>query len=271
MISNFTIIIKGAGDIASGIARRLYSADIRKILMTELEQPLTVRRTVSFSESIYDGKAEVEGVKSILIDNTGEATLAWDKQMIAVIADPDGQRTAGLKPDVLIDATMMKKEKKIIRGQIPLVIGVGPGFVAPVDVHAVIESNRGHYLGRVIRSGSAEPFTGVPGANMGFTVERVLRSPKKGVVRHAKHIGDIITKGTVVLYVDEVPVLAHINGVLRGLIREIPVEENEKVGDIDPRGRIDFCYSISDKARAIGGGVLEAVMQAYSAIDPTIV
>jgi xanthine dehydrogenase accessory factor len=257
------IVIKGAGEMASGIAHRLYSAGFRKILMTEIAKPLAVRRAVSFSEAVYEGEAGVEGVRGVLIDTIDELPALWEENMIAVIVDSAGNCIGKLRPDVLIDAMMLKKQTSLTGKEAPFVIGIGPGFTAPVNVHAIIESNRGHNLGQVIWVGSAEPYTGIPGNNNGFTTERVLRSPKAGKVRHMKHIGDIVKKGDVVLCIDEMPLHASIDGVLRGLIREISVEKNEKIGDIDPRGQTSCCYSVSDKARAIAGGVLKAIIDKY--------
>jgi xanthine dehydrogenase accessory factor len=161
---------------------------------------------------------------------------------------------------VVIDAVMAKKNLGTRKEEASLVIGVGPGFTAPLDVDVVIESNRGHDLGRPIYNGSAEPYTGLPGTVAGHGVERVLRAPVGGAVKHAKEIGDYVVKDEAILSVDGVPVRAPFDGMLRGLIREISVEAGEKVGDVDPRGKKDFCYTISDKARALGGGVLEAIL-----------
>jgi xanthine dehydrogenase accessory factor len=263
-IKELNIVIKGAGEMASGVAHTLYAAGFRKILMTEIAKPLSVRRTVSFSESVYEGEAGVEGVRGVFVDKMDELPGVWEERMIAVIVDPSGECIEKLKPDILIDAMMLKKQTSLTGEEAPFVIGIGPGFTAPVNVHVVIESNRGHDLGRVIWSGSAEPHTGIPGNTGGFTVERVLRAPKAGMVRHVKHIGEIVKKGDTVLYVEEMPVYASIDGMLRGLIREVSVEKNEKMGDIDPRGNITYCYSISDKARAIGNGVLSAIIQRYN-------
>jgi xanthine dehydrogenase accessory factor len=263
-MKDLKIAVRGAGEMASGIAHRLYLAGLHKIVMTEIVQPLSVRRTVSFSEAVYEGEAGVEGVRGVLANNVDEIHTIWEESMVAVIVDPIGDSVSRLKPHVLIDAMMLKKQTSLKGNEAPFVIGIGPGFIAPVNVHVVIESNRGHNLGRVIWDGSAEPHTGIPGSTSGFTVERVLRSPKAGAVRHAKHISDFVTKGEILLYVDDTPVYAPIDGVLRGLIREISVQHNEKVGDIDPRGQLAYCYSISDKARAIGNGVLEAIMQQYN-------
>lgn len=259
-----TIVIKGAGEMASGIAHRLYNAGLTKILMTDIKEPVAVRRTVSFSESAYEGKAEVEGVRAALLRDIDELPGLWQRKSIGVFVDPEGRCIKRIRPHVLIDAIMTKTRTSTRIGEAPLVIGIGPGFTSPENVHVVIESNRGHNLGKVIREGSAEPFTGTPGATMGYTAERVLRSPHAGRVRHILHIGDPVTEGEVILHVENTPVVARIGGVLRGLIREISVKEGKKLGDIDPRGRIEHCHTVSDKARAIGGGVLEAIMADYN-------
>jgi len=263
-LRDLVVVIKGAGEMASGIAHRLYMANIRQILMTDIAEPICVRRTVAFSESIYEGKMTVEGVEAERLEASDEAFDTWKRGRIGVIVDPSWNVVKTLKPDVVVDAIMAKKNLGTRKDEAPLVIGVGPGFNAPTDVHIVVESNRGHYLGRAIYEGSAEPHTGIPGPTMGYTVERVLRSPKAGLVRHEKKIGDMVAVGDTVLYVDDVPVKASIGGMLRGLIREINVSNNEKVGDVDPRGVPDYCMTITEKARAIGGGVLEAVLHVYN-------
>lgn len=258
------IVIKGAGEMASAIAHRLYCAGLTKILMTDLKEPLAVRRTVSFSEAVYEGKAEVEGVRAVLLRDVAEANDAWEERRIAVIVDPDGIRATKVRPHIIIDAIMAKTGTSTKVNEAPLVIGIGPGFRAPKDVHAVIESNRGHNMGRVIWNGSAESFSGIPGSTMGYTTERVLKSPHAGIVRHDRQIGDHVKEGDIILHVSETPVTARISGVLRGLIRDIAVKADEKIGDIDPRARIEHCHTISDKARAIGGGVLEATMADFN-------
>jgi xanthine dehydrogenase accessory factor len=232
--------------------------------MTEIAKPLTVRRTVSFSEAVYEGEASVESVRSVLIKNVAELPAIWEDRMIAVMIDPETCCVNTLKPHVFIDAMMLKERTSLTGKEAPFVIGIGPGFTAPVNVHAVIESNRGHNLGRVLWDGSAESYTGIPGSTKGFTTERVLRSPKTGMVKHVKYICEIVKKGDVIVSINEIPVYASIDGILRGLIREISVGKNEKIGDIDPRGQISSCYTISDKARAIGNGVLEAIMHKYN-------
>lgn len=254
------IIIKGAGEMASGIAHRLFMSGMRRILMTEIEKPLCVRRTVSFSEAVYEGECYVEGVKAVRIDALDGIEKVWDKGCIGVVVDPTGKSVKELKPHVLVDAVMAKKYTGTKKEEAPIVICVGPGFRSPENCHAVIESQRGHNLGRVIYEGEAEPHTGIPAPTLGYTEERVLRAPHAGKVKHVKGIGDAVRKGDLILYVDETPVFSKINGILRGLIREIEVSENEKIGDVDPRMEPKYCYTISEKARAIAGGVLEAIL-----------
>ncbi|MCS7280967.1 MAG: selenium-dependent molybdenum cofactor biosynthesis protein YqeB [Desulfobacterota bacterium] len=254
------VVIKGAGEMASGIAHRLFMAGIKKILMTELPNPLCIRRTVSFCEAIYEGQWEVEGVKALFLRSIEEVQKVWDQGMIGVIVDPSSSSIASLNPHVVVDARMIKKYTEGKIKDEPIVIGIGPGFRAPENCHAVIESQRGHFLGKVIYNGEAEPHTKVPSPVLGYTTERVLRAPCSGVVKHVKKIGDRIKKGEIVMYVDKTPVFSEIDGILRGLIREIEVSENEKIGDIDPRMDARYLNTISDKARAIGGGVLEAIL-----------
>ncbi|MCX8110346.1 MAG: selenium-dependent molybdenum cofactor biosynthesis protein YqeB, partial [Syntrophorhabdaceae bacterium] len=189
------------------------------------------------------------------------------RERIGVIVDPQWKAIDNLRPHIVIDAIMAKRNLGTKKHEAPIVIAVGPGFTAPVDCHAVVESNRGHNLGRVFYEGSAEPHTGIPGPVMGITSERVLRSNRAGQIRHIKSIGDEVKKGDIVMYIDDTPVIATIDGILRGLIREIYVTENEKIGDIDPRAKKEYCYTISEKARAIGGGVLEAVMHLVSPLE----
>ena len=263
------VVIKGAGDIATGVAHRLFIANIRQIVMTEISKPLTVRRAVAFSDAVYDGREkEVEGVTAGTLGGGAvrpeEVFAMWEAGRIALIVDPLAEIIRALRPDVVVDAIMAKRNTGTTKDEAPLVIGIGPGFSAPSDVHVVVESKRGHDLGRVFLEGSAELFTGVPGPVMGFTTGRLLRAPHGGRVRHVKAIGDKVKKGEVVLFVGETPVTAGIDGVLRGLIQEIEIVENEKVGDVDPRGERVYCYTISEKARAIGGGVLEAIMHRFN-------
>lgn len=254
------IVIKGAGEMASGIAHRLYMANLKNIIMLEIERPITVRRLVAFSEAVYEKIWTVEAVTAELLGSIDDIEDIWARGRVGVIVDPRWNIIEALKPHIVIDAIMAKKNIGTKKDEAPVVIGVGPGFIAPDGCHAVVESNRGHNLGRVFYNGSAEPHTGVPGPVMGLTSERVLRSSSAGFVRHVKRLGDEVKKGNIVMYVNDMPIVAPIDGVLRGLIREIYVERNEKIGDIDPRGKKEYCFTISEKARAIAGGVLEAVM-----------
>ena len=268
-LNELVVVIKGAGEMATGIAHRLYVSHIRHIVMTEIHEPITVRRTVAFSEVVYEKEMTVEGVEAELADTIDKVQDIWKKGKIAVIVDPEWSIVKVFKPDIVIDAIMAKRNLGTKKTEAPFVVGAGPGFSAPEDVHAVVESNRGHDLGRVIYNGTAEPHTGIPGPTMGYTSERVLRSPRDGMVKHVKVLGDMVKKGEIVLYVDETPVRATIDGLLRGLIREIMVKNNEKIGDIDPRGVREYCFTVTEKARAIGGGVLEAVMHEYNSSHRT--
>jgi xanthine dehydrogenase accessory factor len=259
-ISSLKIVIKGAGEMATGIAHRLFMANVKQIVMTETPEPITVRRTVAFSEAVYEKESEVEGVRARLVGQTDEVPEVWKENKIAVIVDPRGGVVEELKPDVVIDAIMAKRNTGTKKGEASLVIGVGPGFSAPDVVDVAVESNRGHNLGRVFYQGATEAHTGIPGAVMGYTTERVLRSPHEGLVRHVKAIGDQVKEGEIIMLVGETPIKSPFNGLLRGLVREIPVGADEKIGDVDPKGTKEYCYTITDKARAIGGGVLEAIM-----------
>jgi xanthine dehydrogenase accessory factor len=264
-IDKLVVLIRGAGDLASGVAHRLHRSHF-KICMTEIPHPLAVRRGVAFSEAIYEGQKEVEGVRAKFISKPEEIESVWKKGNIPIIADSDGKKTRHfLKPDVLVDAIMAKKNLGTQINDAPLVIGLGPGFSAGKDVHIVIETNRGHHLGKMILSGSAEPDTGIPGEIGGYTMERLLRTMKKGIFHPQKSIGDRVNKGSVVAVVEDFPIIAKISGVVRGLLREgVEVRKGMKVGDIDPRGKKESCFTISDKARAIGGGVLEAILYRFN-------
>ena len=260
-IEDLIVLIRGAGEMASGVAHRLHQSHF-KICMLEIPHPLAVRREVSFCEAIYQGEKEVEGVQAKFISKQEEIQSVWKKGKIPLLVAPDLKKVKYfLKPDVLIDAIMAKKNLGTQINDAPLVIGLGPGFTAGKDVHIVIETNRGHHLGKMIQNGTAEPDTGIPGEIGGYTVQRVLRTMKKGRFHPYKTIGERVNKGSVVAVVDDFPVIAGISGVVRGILREeVEVKKGMKVGDIDPRGKREDCFTISDKARAIGGGVLEAIL-----------
>ena len=260
-IEDLIVLIRGAGEVASGVAHRLHRSHF-KICMLEIPHPIAVRREVSFCDAVYNGEKEVEGIRAKFISTQEEISSVWKKEKIPILVDPDGQETLHfLKPDVLIDAIMAKRNLGIQINDAPLIIGLGPGFTAGKDVHVVIETNRGHNLGKVILNGMAESDTGIPGEIGGYAVERVLRTMKKGIFHPHKSIGERVNKGSVVAVVDDFPVIARISGVVRGLLVEgIEAKKGMKVGDIDPRGKKEHCFTISDKSRAIGGGVLEAIL-----------
>ena len=257
------ICIKGGGDIASGVAWRLHQCGFR-VLITEIPRPMAVRRKVAFCEAVYDGHAEVEGVEALLIGEVSDSRQVWDQGKIPLLVDPECEAAKMIQPDVIVDAILAKKNIGTSLSDAFLVIALGPGFEAGRDAHFVVETNRGHYLGRLLTEGSAEPNTGVPGTVAGISTDRVLRSPGRGVWQSEVEIGDAVRKGGVVGSVDGQPVNALINGVLRGMIRPgIPVTEGLKIGDIDPRGVKKNCYTISEKALAISGGVLEGILRVF--------
>lgn len=264
-LNQLMIGIKGAGEMASAIAWRLYRANIQKIFMMEIPHPLAVRRSVSFCEAVYEGMQTVEEVAAKSVEGIEAVLESWDKGQIAVIVDPQWTIGRQIRPNVMVDAIVSKKNLGTTRTEAPLVIGLGPGLVAGKDVHMVIETKRGHNLGRIIASGCAEADTGIPGSIGGYTTERVLRAPNDGLFRAERDIGDAVRSGDVVGAVNGTKVRAKIAGIIRGLIRsDIRVSKNLKLGDIDPRGDSSYCYTISDKARAIAGSVLEAILRVYN-------
>jgi xanthine dehydrogenase accessory factor len=264
-MDELVVLIRGAGEMASGVAHRLHQSHF-KVCMLEIPHPIAVRREVSFCEAVYEGKKEVEGVLAKLIFTPEEIQSVWKEDKIPLLIDPEGKEARSfLTFDVLIDAIMAKKNLGTEIKDASFVIGLGPGFTAGKDVHIVIETNRGHHLGKMILNGTAEPDTGIPGEIGGYTVERVLRTMKKGVFHPHKSIGDRVNKGSVVAVVDDFPVIAQVSGVVRGLLRDgVGVKKGMKVGDIDPRGKRELCFTISEKARAIGGGVLEAILYRFN-------
>lgn len=255
------VVIKGAGDIATGIALRLHRAKLR-VVMTDLPRPTSIRRTVCFSEAIIHGTYRVEDVTAVRIDDPSEAEAILSRGEIPVLADPEARCVQTLRPDVVVDAILAKHNLNTRITDAKTVIGVGPGFTAGKDCHAVVETQRGHYLGRVILHGSAAENTGVPGNIGGYTVERIIRAPKDGVFHPVRQIGDTVAANETVAYVDEEPVKCRIAGVLRGILPEnTPVFCGMKSGDVDPRCKLDHCYCASDKALSVGGGVLEACLR----------
>jgi xanthine dehydrogenase accessory factor len=282
MFGEMLVVVKGAGDLASGTINRLHRA-VFSVVATELSQPLALRRTVAFAEAVYTGDVTVEGLTGaraksadeerevlaqgqvpVLIDPLGRLwpTLAPVRaEPVARAARPRGGGEASLQLVALVDATLAKRNSGTHLSDARMVIALGPGFEAGVDAHAVIETNRGHHLGRVYLSGCAEANTGVPGEIGGATTERLLRAPASGPLVAYRAIGEMVGAGEMVASVGGVPVRAAIAGVLRGLVHEgLIVPKGMKIGDIDPRAKRDHCFSISDKARAIAGGVLEALL-----------
>jgi len=254
------IVIKGAGDLASGVAVRLARCGF-PIVMTDLPHPTSIRRTVCFSEAILKGTFTVEDVTAECAKTTHDIEAIHARGHIAVLADPEAACIQTLKPVVVVDAILAKRNLGTKITDAPTVIALGPGFTAGVDCHAVIETMRGHDLGRVITEGSAEPNTGIPGNISGFTTERVLRAPINGIFHEVRQIGDLVEKGDLIASVEGEPIAAAISGVIRGLLPTgTPVHTGMKSGDIDPRPIRSHCYTVSDKARAIGGGVLEAIL-----------
>jgi len=268
--TDLLVLIRGGGEMASGIAHRLYQCHFR-VLITEVEAPTAVRRTVAFAEAVYEGSQTIEGVKTVRVANREEAEKAWGEGAIPLFVDPQAKIREFLNPDVIIDAIMAKKNSSTKITDAPLVIGIGPGLTAGVNVHAVVESNRGYHLGRVIWEGQAEPDTGIPSSVDGQTEARVFRAPCSGVFKAFHKIGDIVAAGETLAEVDGVAIKAKISGQIRGLLRSgTKVQQGIKAGDIDPRGERGYCYAISDKARAIAGGVLEAILHLYPEMNPRL-
>lgn len=256
------ILIKGAGEMASAVAWRLHMAGFKRICMTELDAPLCVRRTVAFSTALETGAFAVEGVEAGVARDPAEIERAWSHARIAVVAQAHWGALRDLTPTVVVDAILAKRNTGTRPTDAPLVIALGPGFVAGHDCHLVIETNRGHDLGRVIVAGCAQPNTGVPGEIAGHTAARVLRAGADGAFLSQREIGDRIEAGEVVGSVAGSPVIASVGGILRGLIRSgTTVSCGLKLGDVDPRATPEYCRTISDKARAIAGSVLEGIMR----------
>ena len=257
-------LIRGAGDLASGIALRLWRAGF-DIVMTEIARPTTIRRTVAFSEAVLRGETAVEGVTAKRAENAAEARRLLEDGILPVLVDPSCACREELCPDALVDAILAKRNLGTTAEDAPVVVGVGPGFTAGVDCHAVVETMRGHTLGRVIYKGSALPNTNIPGLIGGYAGERVLRAPADGQFAGTREIGDVVAEGDTVGFVAGQPMVCTIGGVLRGLLADgTATVEGMKAGDVDPRGKKEYCDTVSDKALAIAGGVLEAVLHLYT-------
>lgn len=258
------VIVRGGGDMATAVIHRLWRAGFR-VLALESNQPSAIRRQVAISEAVYDGKACVEGMTAIHVNTLSQCEEIWAKDQVPLFVDPKGESIPLMKPSVVIDAMIAKKNLGTRIDMAPLTIALGPGFTAGCDVHAVIETMRGHNLGRVILSGTAQPNTGIPGRIGGYTAERVIHASHAGVLFHVRAIGDAVKQGETIAVIrddlEEHPVSATISGLIRGLIRDgYKVTKGFKIADIDPRiEEYDNCFTISDKARCIAGSVLELV------------
>ena len=263
------ILVRGAGDLGSGTIHRLHRAGF-PVFVLETEHPSAIRRQAAFSEAIYCGKKEIEGVTAVLVKDLSQAEAVLEQGQIPVLADPAGSCISRLRPDVLVDATLSKKNTGITMDMAPLTIGLGPGFEAGRDVHCVIETMRGHDLGRILMCGKALPDTGVPGVIGGYGKERVIRASADGIFHAVKQIGDEVRKNERIAWIESesgsVDVRAEIGGILRGILPDgYPVYSGLKSADVDPRaGEKKNCFTISDKARCIAGSVLEVVC-AYEA------
>lgn len=255
------VLIRGAGDLASGIALRLFHAKM-EVIMTDLPRPTAIRRTVCFSQAILFGTMTVEDVTAVYAETPEAAVSILKEKKIPILADPEAACIAALRPDAVVDAILAKRNLGTKITDAPCVIGVGPGFTAGVDCHACVETMRGHTLGRVITEGSPIPNTNIPGLIGGFAGERVLRAPADGIFRQRLEIGDMVEQNEIAGYVGTEPMRCQISGVLRGLLADgTPVHRGMKAGDVDPRGEVSYCQLVSDKALAIGGGVLEAILR----------
>lgn len=251
------VVVRGGGDLGTGVAWRLHRAGF-PVVVLEQERPLSVRRTVAFSTAVTDGSITIEEVEGVLVDDPDAAVGIAGKTVAVLVADSVPAFPKAVS--VIVDARLAKRPLDTRREMAPLVIGLGPGFVAGDHAQAVIETNRGHRLGKVIWQGTAEPDTGVPGTVGGVSEHRLLRADAEGQIRWQVEIGDLVGEGDALGVIDDRPLTAPLTGVVRGLISEGPVKVGLKVGDIDPRGDPSVCYEISDKSRSVAGGVLEAVM-----------
>lgn len=261
------VLIRGAGDLASGIALRLHHAGFQ-VAMTDLPYPTAIRRTVCFSQAIRFGTMTVEDVTAELAASPAHALKILACRRIPVLADAKAACIAALHPHVVVDAILAKRNLGTTITDAPCVIGVGPGFTAGLDCHAAVETMRGHTLGRVIHNGSPIPNTNIPGLIGGFAGERVLRAPADGIFHQLLDIGAIVQTGEVAGEVAGIPMVCQIDGVLRGILADgTPVYQGMKAGDVDPRGKAEYCSLVSDKALAIGGGVLEAILQCTNILE----
>ncbi len=256
------IIVRGGGDLATGTIHKLHQCGYT-VLVLETAKPTAIRRKAAFSEAVYDGSCMVEGVECRRADTKQQCIQAWEEHTVALMIDPDGQMIKEMQPQALVDAILAKKNLGTKKEMAPLTVALGPGFCAGSDVDYVIETKRGHRLGRVIAQGSALPNTGVPGVIGGYGAQRVIHAPAAGKICVQADIGSIVKKGQVLAVIGDASICVPFDGVLRGMIRDgFDVEQGLKIADIDPRiGEKENCTTISDKARCIAGGVLEVLVK----------
>lgn len=258
---NNRVIVRGGGDIASGTIQKLHRAGFQ-VLVLEIDKPTTIRRKAAFSEAVYHGVTEVEGIRAVLVSSKEEILKAWQQGEIPLAVDPKGEFLDVIQPIALVDAILAKKNLGTTKEMAPITVALGPGFKAGLDAHIVIETMRGHDLGRLIFEGYAKKNTGAPGIIGGYDIERVIYSPYEGKIKNLKKIGDLVEAGETIAFIEGQQVKSSIEGVLRGIIKDgFQVTIGLKIADVDPRlEQVKNCITISDKARTIGGGVLEGIL-----------
>lgn len=258
---NDIVIVRGGGDLASGTIQKLHRSGFR-VLVLEVAKPTSIRRSVSFGEAVYEGELEIEGITAVHVCSLSEIEEAFRNKKVPVIIDEEGKYISEIKPRIVVDAIIAKRNMGTTKDMADITIALGPGFTAGEDVDVVIETTRGHNLGRLIFDGQAKENTGIPGSIMGYSKERVIHSPSGGIMKNVLNIGAVVEKDEVIAYVGDMKIKATIPGLLRGILRDgSTVTKGFKIADIDPRlSEKSNCYTISDKARSIAGGVLEAVL-----------
>ncbi len=261
MITNRLVLVRGGGDLATGVIQKLYHAGFQ-VLVLETPKPSAIRRMVAVCEAVYEHTWTVEDLTAVRIGTFAEAQSVWQENKIPILIDPQMTVLAHIKPQAIVDAILAKKNLGLHRNLAPITLALGPGFWAGTDCDGVIETMRGHDLGRLIWSGEALPNTGTPGPIAGVGVERVIHAPAAGLFQAVAKIGDFVFRGDKIAQIEGVAVIATLDGILRGLIRDgYFVTEGLKIADIDPRSSEQKnCLTISDKARCLGGAVLEALL-----------
>lgn len=253
------VVVRGAGELASGVINKLSQSGFQVVAL-EQEHPSCVRRYVCYAEAVYEGEVSISGVTAKRVDAPNSAKEMLDAGIVPVLIDPNAASLKIFKPSILIDGRLLKRNIDTLINMAPVVIGLGPGFVARENCHAAVETNRGDNLGKVIYRGNPEADTGIPAPIEGITIDRVLRAPANGILQCCHHIGDFVKHGDRIANVAGLPVLCRINGVIRGLARDgLKVKQDQKIGDVDPRGVRESCFNISDKVHTVADGVLEAI------------